>query len=55
MEDIEKAVEKMALCPKDFSKDQIHDDLAFLTGKAKGDVNVGKSHSMRTVNEDKAR
>ena len=33
----------------------MHDELAFMTGRAKRDVNAWKSHLLRAVNQDKAR
>ena len=54
-EEIEKAIEKTKLDPKDLSKGEIHDELAFMTRRAKRDVSAWKSHLLRAVNQDKAR
>ena len=43
IEEIEKTTEVMATGPEDPSKGQIHDELAFMTGKAKRDVIAWKS------------
>ena len=37
------------------SKGQIHEELAFMTEKAKRDIIAWKSHLLRSVNQDKAR
>ena len=55
IEKIEKATEAMARGPEDLSKRQIHDEIAFMTRKAKRDVNAWNSHLLRSVNPDKAR
>ena len=55
IEEIEKAIEKTKLDPKDLSKGEIHDELAFMTRRAKRDVSAWKSHLLRAVNQDKAR
>ena len=44
IEEIEKAIEKTKLDPKDLSKGEIHDELAFMTRRAKRDVSAWKSH-----------
>ena len=37
------------------SKGQIHEELAFMTEKAKRDIIAWKCHLLRLVNQDKAR
>ena len=54
IEEIEKAIEKTMIGTEDSSK-EVKDELVFLTGKAKRDINAWKSHLLRSVNQDKAR
>ena len=55
MEEIEKAIKMMAMNLEHLSKGQIHEELAFMTEKAKCDIIAWKSHLLRLVNQDKAR
>ena len=55
MEEIEKAIKMMAMNLEHLSKGQIHEELAFMTEKAKRDIIAWKSHLLRSVNQDKAR
>ena len=45
----------MAMNLEHLSKGQIHEELAFMTEKAKRDIIAWKSHLLRSVNQDKAR
>ena len=55
MEEIEKAIKMMAMNLEHLSKGQIHEELAFMTEKAKRDIIAWKSHLLHLVNQDKAR
>ena len=55
MEEIEKGIKMMAMNLEHLSKGQIHEELAFMTEKAKRDIIAWKCHLLRLVNQDKAR
>ena len=42
IEEIEQAIEKTKLNPEDLSKGEMHDELAFMTGRAKRDVRAAR-------------